>query len=191
MVLKTEDFRMSHSLTKTLRKIDHSIRAGGEWKVRFDSAFRDVIENCAAPREGSGGTWISPEIIDAYCSLHDLGYAHSSELWLNDRLVGGAYGLCIGRMFYGESMFAHVSDASKVALAYLVDFLRSEGVELIDCQQETSHLTSLGGRPIPREDFVTLMKIATSAPSILSWRPRHLFAASSSDKPADFSVRSG
>lgn len=190
MVLRTEEFRISRSLAKTLRKIDLSMASGGPWQVRFDTAFRDVIANCAAPREDSDGTWISSEIIDAYCSLHDLGYAHSSELWLEGRLVGGAYGLCIGRMFYGESMFARVSDASKVALAYLVEFLRREGIELIDCQQETSHLASLGARPVPRDEFITLMKTALSGPSIQSWQPRQLFAASSSDKTPDFSVRS-
>ena len=171
MVLKTEEFRVSRSLGKTLRKIDLSMRTGGPWQVRFDSAFRDVIQHCAAPRTDSDGTWISPEIIEGYCTLHDLGYAHSSELWLDGQLVGGAYGLCIGRMFYGESMFARISDGSKVALAYLVEFLRSEGVELIDCQQETSHLASLGARPIPRKEFITLMKTALERPSIQSWQP--------------------
>lgn len=190
MVLRTDEFRISRSLRKTLRKIDSSMAHGGPWQVRFDTAFREVIQHCAGPRTDSDGTWISSEIIEAYCTLHDLGYAHSSELWLDGQLVGGAYGLCLGRMFYGESMFALISDASKVALAYLVDFLRYEGVELIDCQQETSHLDSLGARPIPRAEFIALMKTALSAPSIQSWQPRQLFAASARDKTADFSVRS-
>ena len=190
LVLRTADFRISRSLAKTLRKIDLSMRQGGPWQVRFDTAFREVITLCAAPRLDSDGTWISSEIIDAYCALHDLGYAHSSELWLDGQLVGGAYGLCIGRMFYGESMFTRVSDASKVTLAYLVEFLRSEGVEWIDCQQETSHLTSLGARPVPRAEFITLMKTALSGPSIQSWQPRQLFAATERDKTAGFSVRS-
>lgn len=190
MVLPTAEFRVSRSLCKTLRKIDRSASTGGRWQVRFDTAFRQVITNCAAPRQDSDGTWISREIIAAYCALHDLGYAHSSELWLDGELVGGAYGLCIGRMFYGESMFARVSDSSKVALAYLVDFLRCEGVELIDCQQETSHLASLGARPVARAEFITLMKTALSRPPIQSWQPRQLFAASSRDKTSDFSVRS-
>lgn len=171
MVLWTNEFRISRSLGKTLRKIDLSMRAGGSWQVRFDSAFRSVIHHCAAPRAGVDGTWISPEIIEAYCALHDLGYAHSSELWKDGQLVGGAYGLCIGRMFFGESMFAHVSDGSKVALAFLVEFLRSQGVELIDCQQETDHLASLGARPIRRKEFITLMKTALERPSIQSWQP--------------------
>lgn len=190
MVLWTAEFRISRSLGKTLKKVDLSMSHGGPWQVRFDTAFREVISNCAAPRQNSDGTWISSEIIDAYCSLHDRGYAHSSELWLDGKLVGGAYGLCIGRMFYGESMFARTSDASKVALAYLVEFLRHEGVELIDCQQETSHLASLGARPVPRTEFITLMKTALSRPSIQSWQPRQLFAASDRDKTVDFSVRS-
>ena len=190
MVLYTQEFRVSHSLAKTLRKVDLSMATGGEWEVRFDSAFREVIRHCAAPREGSGGTWISAEIIDAYCTLHALGYAHSSEVWHNGTLVGGAYGLCIGRMFYGESMFARVSNASKIALAYLVEFLRAEGVELIDCQQETSHLASLGARPLPRAEFVSLMKTAVAGPPIHSWQPKQLFAARGRDKPANFSVRS-
>ncbi len=190
MILPVKEFKVSRSLGKTLRKIDRSMMDGGPWRVSFDSAFRAVIQSCAAPREDSDGTWISSEIIDAYCALHDLGYAHSSELWLDGRLVGGAYGLSIGRMFYGESMFARVSDASKVALAYLVEFLRQESVQFIDCQQETSHLASLGAHPIPRTEFIKLMKTATAAPSIQSWRPRQLFAAGSRDKNADFSVRS-
>ena len=171
MVLRTKEFRVSRSLGKTLRKIDLSMRAGGPWQVRFDSAFRSVIQHCAAPRADGDGTWISPEIIEAYCALHDLGYAHSSELWKDGELVGGAYGLCIGRMFFGESMFARISDGSKVALAYLVEFLRSEGVELIDCQQETSHLASLGAQPMRRKEFITLMKTALERPSIQSWQP--------------------
>ncbi len=190
MVLHTGEFRISHSLAKTLRKVDQSMAAGGVWQVRFDTAFREVIRQCAAPREDSGGTWISSEIIEAYGALHEMGYAHSSELWFEGRLVGGAYGLCIGRMFYGESMFARVSDASKVALAYLVAFLRSEGVALIDCQQETSHLASLGARPMPRTAFISLMKTAVNQPSIHTWQPRQLFAASGRDKPANFGVRS-
>ena len=191
MVLATQDFHVSHSLMKTLKKIDHSMAVGGPWQVRFDSAFREVIEACAQPREGSGGTWISREIVEAYCALHQMGHAHSSELWLDDRLVGGAYGVSIGRMFYGESMFARRTDASKVALAYLVDFLRGEGVGLIDCQQETSHLASLGARPMPRSEFISVMETALAQPDIQHWQPRQLFAARGGDKAPRFSVRSG
>ena len=103
-------------------------------------------------------TWISEQIVQGYCGLHRQGYAHSSEVWLDGELVGGAYGVCIGHMFYGESMFARVSDASKIALAYLVHFLKKNGVTMIDCQQETSHLTSLGGRTISRRLVATYLE---------------------------------
>ena len=190
MVLQTKNFHVSHSLLKTLKKIDRSMASAGPWEIRFDSAFRSVMEACADLREGSGGTWISPEIIDAYCALHDMGHAHSSELWFEGQLVGGAYGVSIGRMFYGESMFARTSDASKIALTYLVDFLRSEGVELIDCQQETSHLASLGAQPLRRHEFISLMETALAQPDIQDWRPRQLFATRGSDKAPGFSVGS-
>jgi leucyl/phenylalanyl-tRNA--protein transferase len=174
MVLQTRDFHVSHSLSKSLRKIDRSMAERGPWTIRFDSAFATVMQECARLRDGSGGTWISPEIIEGYCGLHQRGHAHSAELWHDDRLVGAAYGVCIGRMFYGESMFARVPDASKIALAYLVHFLRSEGVELIDCQQETSHLARLGARPMPRKNFLAQMKAAITQPPISDWKPRAL-----------------
>lgn len=174
MVLHTADFHVSRSLRKTLRKIDRSVAEGGPWEIRFDSAFATVMRACAAPRADQGGTWISPQIIDGYSALHRLGVAHSSELWLEGQLVGGAYGVCLGRMFYGESMFALMPDASKVALAYLLHFLRSEGVEMIDCQQETSHLASLGARPMPRAAFLERMHPAAAKPPITVWKPRLL-----------------
>lgn len=176
MVLPTAEFRISDSLRKTLRKVDRSMRTGGPWQVRFDTDFASVIRACAAPREHASGTWISDEIMDAYCQLHALGYAHSSEVWRNDELVGGAYGVCIGRMYYGESMFARVTDASKIALAYLVEFLRDHEVELIDCQQETDHLASLGGRTLARNTFISHMKVAIAQPTIGYWAPTYLFA---------------
>jgi len=169
MVLYTDQFKVSNSLAKTLRKIERSRLDGGRWDVRFDSAFDDVMRACAAPRRDGPGTWISDEIIAGYTGLHALGYAHSAEVWLDGELVGGAYGVCIGRMFYGESMFARVSDASKVALAYLVAFLRRHGVEIIDCQQETGHLASLGAAPIPRSRFLEHVHRATVRPGIGSW----------------------
>ncbi len=175
MVLPTAEFKISDSLRKTLRKVDQSMRTGGRWQVRFDTAFESVIRACAAPRERSSGTWISEEIVAGYCQLHALGYAHSSELWLDNDLVGGAYGICIGRMFYGESMFARTTDASKTALAYLVEFLRDQDVELIDCQQETNHLASLGGRTMPRTTFISHMKSAIAQPAITHWVPRLMF----------------
>ncbi|MEF9929663.1 MAG: leucyl/phenylalanyl-tRNA--protein transferase [Massilia sp.] len=169
MVLYTDQFKVSNSLAKTLRKIERSRLDGGRWDVRFDSAFDDVMRACAAPRRDGPGTWISDEIIAGYTGLHTLGYAHSAEVWLDGELVGGAYGVCIGRMFYGESMFARVSDASKVALAYLVAFLQRHGVEMVDCQQETGHLASLGAAPIPRSRFLEHVHRATARPGIGSW----------------------
>ena len=170
MVLYTADFKVSDSLAKTLRKVERSRLDGGRWDVRFDSAFGEVMRACAAPRRDGPGTWISSEIIDGYSGLHALGYAHSSEVWLDGELVGGAYGVCIGRMFYGESMFARVSDASKVALAYLVAFLRGHGVRMIDCQQETGHLASLGAAPIPRSRFLEHLRAAIAEPPIHAWQ---------------------
>ena len=171
MVLMTDQFRISDSLKKTLRKIERSRHTDGRWQVRFDSAFEQVMRACAAPRKDGPGTWISEDIIAGYTGLHRLGYAHSSELWLDGKLVGGAYGVCIGRMFYGESMFARVSDASKVALAYLVQFLRSHGVAMIDCQQETNHLASLGAAPIPRTRFLAHLRNSIALPPISTWEP--------------------
>ena len=175
MVLYTDRFVISHSLTKTLTKVHNSMMSNGPWQVRFDSAFEDVIRACAAPRKDGAGTWISEDIIRGYTSLHAQGYAHSSELWLDGQLVGGAYGICIGRMFYGESMFARVTDASKVALAYLVRFLNENGVRLLDCQQETEHLTSLGAKAIPRSDFIAHLRTAIKDPPISRWQPPKLF----------------
>jgi len=169
MVLYTDQFKVSNSLAKTLRKIERSRLDGGRWDVRFDSAFDEVMRACAAPRRDGPGTWISDEIIAGYTGLHALGYAHSAEVWLDGELVGGAYGVCIGRMFYGESMFARVSDASKVALAYLVAFLQRHGVEMVDCQQETGHLASLGAAPIPRSRFLEHVHRATARQGIGSW----------------------
>ncbi|MCC2970915.1 leucyl/phenylalanyl-tRNA--protein transferase [Massilia sp. IC2-476] len=171
MVLRTERFKVSDSLKKTLRKVERSRIEGGAWSIRFDSAFEQVMRACAAPRKDGPGTWISEDIIDGYTGLHAMGHAHSSEVWLDGELVGGAYGVCIGRMFYGESMFARVSDASKVALAYLVAFLRSQGVALIDCQQETGHLASLGASPIPRSAFLAHLREAIREPAITRWEP--------------------
>ncbi|MFC0253220.1 leucyl/phenylalanyl-tRNA--protein transferase [Massilia consociata] len=169
MVLPTSRFKVSDSLKKTLRRVERSRTGGGPWDVRFDSAFESVMRACAAPRKDGPGTWISEDIIAGYTGLHAMGYAHSSEVWFEGELVGGAYGVCIGRMFYGESMFARVPDASKVALAYLVAFLRSHGVRMIDCQQETGHLASLGAAPIPRSAFLSHLRQAIHEPAIPRW----------------------
>lgn len=183
MVLRTSEFSVSDSLVKTLRKVERSRLveppADERWDIRFDSAFDEVMLACAAPRvdrHGNvAGTWINHDILRGYGALHRMGYAHSAEAWLEGRLVGGAYGVCIGRMFYGESMFARVSNASKIALAYLVHFLRAHGVEMIDCQQETAHLASLGAAPIPRAVFLAHLYDAINRPPIARWEPLPLY----------------
>ncbi len=146
MVLFPQELRVSRSLEKRLRQRDY--------EVRFDSAFRAVIEACAqTPRPGQDGTWIVPEMVEAYCRLHALGHAHSVETWMDGRLAGGLYGVAIGRMFYGESMFHHVADASKIALVHLVRDLAGHGFGMIDCQMRTAHLARFGAREIPRAEF--------------------------------------
>ena len=139
----------------------------------MDSAFRAVMEHCSTtPRPEQTGTWITPELVDAYCALHDGGHAHSVETWRDGRLVGGLYGVSIGRMFFGESMFTLETDASKVALAHLVAIVRGAGMPMIDCQQETAHLASLGARPIPRAEFAERLGalVHCSAPAD-AWAP--------------------
>jgi leucyl/phenylalanyl-tRNA--protein transferase len=175
MVLFTEHFNTSISLKKTLKKVHKSMHSDQRWQVRFDSAFEEVMRACSEPRSDGAGTWISKDIIAGYNALHQQGYAHSSELWFDGKLVGGAYGVSIGHMFYGESMFARVTDASKIALAYLVHFLKKNGVTMIDCQQETPHLASLGAQPIPRTQFIAKLRNAIEQPSIKIWQPSELF----------------
>ena len=155
MVLVPSELKVSRSLRRTLRT--------GRYQVRLDSDFRSVIHACASVgRKGRSGTWITSEMEAAYIILHELGYAHSVETWVDDVLVGGLYGLAIGKMFYGESMFSQVSDASKIALAHLACYLDAEGFGLIDCQMSTPHLASLGAREIPREDFLNHVKELTA-----------------------------
>lgn len=166
MVLMTADFKIADSFRKTLKRVNQH----PQWSLRFDTAFESVMRACAAPREDQGGTWINEDIVAAYCRLHQLGYAHSSEVWFDNELVGGAYGIGIGRMFYGESMFARRSDASKIALAHLVFFLREHGVTMIDCQQETGHLASLGAKPIARAEFVRHIEVAVDLAPITPWQ---------------------
>ena len=164
MVLYVDEFRVSRSLAKRVR--------AGIFETRVDSAFRSVIQACAdTPRAGQGGTWITPVMIDAYCELHRLGYAHSVESWREGQLVGGLYGLALGRMFFGESMFAHETDASKVALVQLVASLQRLQVPLIDCQQDTPHLAAFGARPIPRAMFAAhLAELIHSVDPPTGWR---------------------
>jgi leucyl/phenylalanyl-tRNA--protein transferase len=175
MVLPVAEFRLSHTLRKALRRF---IRSAG-CELRFDSAFDRVIAACAAtPRDGQQGTWIVPEIMAAYGAWHRAGRAHSVETWIDGELVGGLYGVGIGAMFYGESMFAHRSDASKIALAALVAFCRTHGIALIDCQQRTGHLASLGAREISRTTFEAHLARALKAapPPAWTYHPR-LWAA--------------
>lgn len=130
-----------------------------KFEVTFDHDFRQVITNCKnRERKGQGGgTWISQDMIQAYCRLHEAGYAHSVEIWKEEKLVGGLYGVSLGKIFFGESMFTKESNASKVGFIILVKFLQSKGFDLIDCQQETRHLKSLGGRNISRTDFLKVV----------------------------------
>jgi len=157
LVLPTAHLHIRRSLQKRLRRVatDPSIQ------ITVDRCFSTVMRACAAPRPGQGGTWITPAILQAYGALHDQGLAHSVEIWVDQELAGGLYGLCIGRMFYGESMFARQTDASKIALVTLVRLMQREDVTLIDCQQETEHLKSLGARTMARHDFCAHVTQAT------------------------------
>jgi leucyl/phenylalanyl-tRNA--protein transferase len=146
MVLFCDELKVSRSLAKSMRNKG--------FEVRIDCAFSRVIKACAGPRKGEPGTWLGKDMLAAYLALHRAGHAHSFETWRNGELVGGLYGVSIGRMFYGESMFSRATDASKVALVALVEALRARGCPLIDCQQRTPLLASLGAREIPRRQFL-------------------------------------
>jgi len=156
MVLFPDELKVSRSLRKTLA---HDV-----YETRFDTAFRSVIEECSAPRGGQAGTWIVPEMIDAYTRLHELGFAHSVESWRDGELAGGLYGIALGEVFFGESMFTRSTDASKVALYRLVERLRARDCRVIDCQQATAHLASLGAREIPRKAFAQLVQESIQYP---------------------------
>ena len=163
MVLFPEEFKLSRSLRKRLRHHDYA--------VKTDSAFVDVMRACAAPRPGQAGTWITDEMIDAYRALHRRGLAHSVETWIDGGLAGGLYGVALGRVFYGESMFARASDASKIALAHLVRQLARWDYGMIDCQMRTAHLASFGAREIPRADFMRkLSELVNYPPARDTWR---------------------
>lgn len=160
MVLMPDELRISRSLRRRLR--------ADTFAVRFDHDFGGVIRHCAeTPRAGQDGTWISADMQAAYGRLHELGYAHSVETYSDGKLVGGLYGIALGRMFFGESMFSHVSDASKVALAHLVAVLRRHQFGMIDCQMATPHLASLGARTVSRALFTTRVEQLTALPSAL------------------------
>ena len=166
MVLPVAAFRLSHTLAKTLRRF----RRTPGCELRFDSAFEQVITACAAtPRPGQDGTWIVPAIVEAYGAWHRAGRVHSAETWIDGVLVGGLYFVAIGRMVFGESMFSHRTDASKIALAGLVAACRARGIALVDCQQNTGHLASFGGQEIPRSAFEAHLAATLDAPAVADW----------------------
>lgn len=158
-VIFPNELHIARSLRKALRRNNFSLSA--------DQAFEDVMRACAAPRAGASGTWIGPAMIDAYCELHRLGYAHSVEVWQDDQLVGGLYGLALGRVFFGESMFSRADNASKVAFAHLARQLAQWHFGLIDCQVASAHLSSLGAREIAREDFEQILVDCVDRPSLM------------------------
>jgi leucyl/phenylalanyl-tRNA--protein transferase len=170
MVLRVEDFKLHRSLRKSLAKF---LQTPG-CEIRINSAFAQVIAACAnAPRDGQRGTWILPQMQAAYTRLHEAGLAHSIETWAHGQLVGGLYCTALGAAVFGESMFARQTDASKIALSALVALCRAQGVELIDCQQNTAHLASLGAREMPREEFCShVCRAAAEKP--LHWDAKSL-----------------
>jgi leucyl/phenylalanyl-tRNA--protein transferase len=163
MVLFPAELKVSRSLARTMRN--------ARFEVRADTAFDDVIEGCRQPRRRESGTWITDEMADAYAALHRGGFAHSVETWLDGELVGGLYGVALGRAFFGESMFTRVSDASKVAFVALARQLEHWDFGVIDCQMNTAHLASFGAREIPRAEFTRrLLELVHYPPVPVPWR---------------------
>ncbi|MGH8744785.1 MAG: leucyl/phenylalanyl-tRNA--protein transferase, partial [Burkholderiales bacterium] len=166
MVLFPDEFKISRSLRRVLKKRNYEIRA--------DTAFAEVMKSCAAPRRGQPGTWITPDMMQAYQEFHRLGLAHSLETRIGGKLAGGLYGVALGRVFFGESMFARRTDASKIAFVHLVRQLSRWGFGLIDCQMKTAHLASFGAREIPRTQFTrTLEELINYAGIQGKWRLDH------------------
>jgi len=161
-VMLPDDMYLSRSLRKRLRR--------GDYHVTFDQAFLRVIRACAAPRRSQQGTWISRDIAAAYLHLHRRGVAHSVEVWIDDELAGGLYGLAIGSVFFGESMFSHQRDASKIGFAWCVAQLKHWGYQLVDCQVYNDHLASLGAIEIPRDDFAARLSRLCEQPLDHSWQ---------------------
>lgn len=161
-VLFPQEFHLSRSLAKLLRQ--------QRLRVTFDQDFASVIQGCAEPRDYADGTWISHAMQDAYLELHRLGHAHSVEVWNGEQLVGGLYGLAMGKLFFGESMFSRVDNASKAGFATLVGKLHEWGFVMIDCQMPTNHLHSFGARPIPRSEFADYLRQFLDQPSTADWR---------------------
>lgn len=158
MVLFPRDLHVSRSLRRTIRS--------GRFSVTLDRAFDAVMEGCAAPRPQQDGTWITADMVTAYTRLAQLGFAHSVETWEGTELVGGLYGVALGRVFYGESMFSRRTDGSKAALTYLARQLDRWRFAVIDCQMATGHLASLGAREIPRDDFLRYVRAGTAQPAV-------------------------
>lgn len=148
-IIIPNEFKPSRSLRKRIRKNDY--------KITLDQSFIEVIKSCAAPRKYSAETWITEEMMEAYIQLHQLGIAHSVEAWKDNKLVGGLYGVSLGKAFFGESMFSTATDASKVSLAWLIEQLKHWKFELIDCQVNSDHMESLGAKEIPREQFLSFL----------------------------------
>ena len=158
LVLYNRRIKVSRSLRKVIRK--------REFRLTMDTAFASVIQECARMRsERRTDTWITSGMIDAYCRLHESGYAHSVETWQGSALVGGLYGVSLGRCFFGESMFTHISNASKVALVGLTSYLEKRSFEWVDCQVSNDHLISLGAEKVPREEFLTMLTLALTGPT--------------------------
>ncbi|WP_082190092.1 leucyl/phenylalanyl-tRNA--protein transferase [Frateuria defendens] len=162
-VFRTDRLRPNRSLRRRL--------AGKPWSITVDRAFRAVVEACAAPRPGQAGTWIVPSMLEAYAALHELGHAHSVEVWDGTRLVGGIYGVAVGRLFCGESMFSHESGGSKLALCALAALLRRWGFPLIDAQVSNPHLLMLGAEEVPRRAFLDeAVRLAAASSDAAGWR---------------------
>ena len=183
MVLPCAEFHLSRTLRRRLKRRDV--------RVSFDEAFDDMLTACAAPRDEEGGTWLVPAMQDAYRAMHAQGMAHSVEVWRGERLVGGLYGVALGRMFFGESMVSRETDASKIALAWLTAQMLAWEMPLLDCQMATAHLASLGARTVPRRQFIAWVDALVRLPGPAVWRfeagldPEARLIAASHRAPSD------
>jgi leucyl/phenylalanyl-tRNA---protein transferase len=157
-VIPLDDFHVSKSLVKTIRK--------SPFEIRFDSAFGEVMQRCAEPAPDRPSTWINATILELYSELHEMGHAHSVEAWEGDTLVGGLYGVSLGAAFFGESMFSRRSDASKICLVHLVERLRVKGFQLLDTQFTTDHLKNFGAVDIPKDEYLILLRAAVDSPNM-------------------------
>jgi leucyl/phenylalanyl-tRNA--protein transferase len=166
-VLKPDEIHISRSLAKTLRQ--------GRYRVTFNQAFDQVIRKCAGPRKGVADTWITPDIINAYTALYEHGHILSAACWCGDELVGGLYGVVIGKVYFGESMFSTMTDASKVAMVHLGHLLQLNNFRLIDCQVYSRHLNSMGARPIPRNLFINILKSYCDIQETYNWPRQSTF----------------